>query len=117
MSMTYAATRDDVLPDTLRLHVLCLLDTGQWRRFTFVCQAAGITQDRLKRHFFALRSGGYVETRRGIGQEGWARLTTHGAVQRDTYLSALVVLAGAAGDQVAIAQHEQPDWFAPVTAS
>jgi DNA-binding transcriptional ArsR family regulator len=117
MSGTFAATQDAVLPDPLRVHVLCLLSTKQWCRFTFLCQATGVSQDRLKRQFFALRESGYVETRRGVGQEGWARLTEHGVRQRDAYLARLAGLAVQAADQVARGQHEQPDWFAPVSPS
>ncbi|WP_410669449.1 transcriptional regulator [Amycolatopsis sp. cmx-4-68] len=117
MSPAYAATHDTVLPDPLRVHLLCLLDEAQWCRFSFLCQATGVSQDRLKRQFFALRAAGYTDTRRGVGQEGWARLTEHGARQRDAYLTRLADLAGRAADQIAQGQYEQPDWFAPVSPS
>ncbi|RSM40184.1 transcriptional regulator [Amycolatopsis balhimycina DSM 5908] len=115
MSRTFAATHDTVLPDPLRVHLLCLLRDAQWCRFTFLCQATGVSQDRLKRQFFALRTAGYVDTRRGVGQEGWARLTEHGIRQRDAYLARLAGLAERAAVQIAQDQHEQPDWFAPVS--
>jgi len=117
MSPAYAATRDAVLPDPLRVHVLCLLRTELWCRFTFLCQATGVSQDRLKRQFLALRAAGYVATRRGVGQEGWARLTEHGVRQRDSYLARLAGLPGRAADQIVQGQYEQPDWFAPVNPS
>jgi DNA-binding transcriptional ArsR family regulator len=117
MSPAYAATRDKVLPDPLRVQLLCLLRAELWCRLTFLCQATGVSQDRLKRQFFARRAAGYVETRRGVGQEGWARLTEHGVRQRDTYLARLAGLAAQAAKQVAQGQHEEPDWFAPVSPS
>ncbi|WP_410675529.1 transcriptional regulator [Amycolatopsis sp. cmx-4-68] len=86
-----------------------------WCRFTFLCQATGVSQDRLKRQFFALRAAGYVEIRRGVGQEGWARLTEHGVRQRGSYLARLAGLAAQAADQITQGQYEQPDWFAPVS--
>jgi DNA-binding transcriptional ArsR family regulator len=99
----------------LRLQLLCLLDPGEWRRFSFLCDVVGIPQDRLKRHFFVLRSHGYVETRRGRGQEGWARLTEHGDLEREAYLTALVTMLPTARAQVKTARGEQPDWFEAVT--
>jgi hypothetical protein len=104
-----------VLPNPLRLQLLCLLDVREWRRFPFLCEAVGVSQDRLKRHFFVLCSHGYVETRRGRGQEGWARLTECGERERSAYLVALAAILPTAHGRVEAVRCEQPDWFEAVT--
>ncbi|OXM60014.1 transcriptional regulator [Amycolatopsis vastitatis] len=111
---TFESAEDRVLPDLTRLHLLCLLETSQWRRFSFLCQAVGISQDRLKRQFFVMRSAGYLVTRRSADQAGWALLTSHGERRRAVYLDALTYLAARAQDQVQAAQQAQPDWFGQV---
>jgi hypothetical protein len=115
MGGTFESAEDRVLPDLIRLHLLCLLETTQWRRFIFLCQTAGISQDRLKRHFLVLRSAGYVVTRRSADQAGWALLTSHGARRRAEYLDALMRLPGRTHDQVQAAQQMHPSWFGQVT--
>ncbi|MDX3187857.1 hypothetical protein PV458_05555 [Streptomyces sp. MN03-5084-2B] len=111
------ATDPPVLPNPLRLQLLCLLDAREWRRFCFLCEVVGIPQDRLKRHFFVLCSHGYVETRRGRGQEGWARLTEQGQFERRAYLATLASLPLAAKALVVTTRQTQPDWFEAVSES
>ena len=111
------ATDPPVLPNPLRLQLLCLLDVYEWRRFCFLCEAVGIPQDRLKRHFFVLCSHGYVETRRGRGQEGWARLTDYGCAEREAYLTALAAMLPAARAEVEAVRCERPDWFETASKS
>jgi hypothetical protein len=103
-----------VLADVTRLHLVSLLDIDQWCRFAYLRETLGLTDDRLKRHFQLLRSRDYIDTIRGIGGTGWARLTTLGAEHRDHQFAALQELRSVARAHAAATQTIQPDWFVPV---
>ena len=107
----FESAEDRALPDLTRLHLLLLLETSQWRRFTFLCQAIGINQDRLRRQFFVLRSAGYLITCRSADQAGWALLAPKGASRCAAYLDALGRLQAHAQDQVQAAEQTHPHWF------
>ncbi|MFE0020354.1 transcriptional regulator [Amycolatopsis sp. NPDC059021] len=111
MSTVFLATCDHVLPTLTRLHLLCLLDTHEWRRPLFLCRSTGSTQDQLKRHLNALRGGGYITTRRGRERVGLVRLTPLGARQREAYLATLAALPSWATEQITRARGDRPDWF------
>ncbi|MEC3974301.1 transcriptional regulator [Amycolatopsis sp. H20-H5] len=108
------AAPNEVLSDLVRLRLVSLLDTNRWCRFPFLCEATGISGDRLKRHFYLLRSRGYVLTVRGKDGTGWALLTTHGQTQREEHLAQLGALLPCARSVAAMATAQQPDWFRAV---
>ncbi|MEC3974884.1 transcriptional regulator [Amycolatopsis sp. H20-H5] len=107
----------EVLSDLVRLRITCLLDTTEWRRFTALCELAGISQDRLKRHFYLLRSRGYVTTTR-LAREStsWALLTSYGETERTAYLHMLAALPVEIERHTTELRTKQPNWFCKVGA-
>jgi hypothetical protein len=111
VSAPITARPEDVLTDLVRLHLVSLLDTEQWCRFTYLRHALELSNDRLKRHFYLLRSCGYVLTSRSAIGTGWAHLTQQGATAREAQFAALANLLPAARRYAADQQTLQPDWF------
>jgi hypothetical protein len=108
-----AALHDDGLADLTRLHLMCLLDTTHWCQFSYLRDALGLSDDRLKRHFHILRSHGYAGTARDKTGVGWAYLTPLGAAGRDAQFAALRDVPPAARDHLTAARASRPDWFTP----
>lgn len=109
------ALRDNVLSDITRLHLVSLLDTDEWCRFAYLRDALGLSDDRLKRHFYLLRSCGYADTTRDKTGAGWACLTPLGATRRDAQFATLREVLSAVRHHLAAAQQSRPDWFTPVS--
>jgi len=84
------------LPEDVLTDLVSLLDTRQWCRLTYLRQALELSNDQLKRHFYLLRSWGYVLTSRSAIGTSWARLTQQGAAAREARFAALANLLPAA---------------------
>jgi hypothetical protein len=108
-----AALNHDGLADLIRLHLVSLLDTTHWCQFSYLRDALGLSDDRLKRHFHILRSHGYAGTARDKTGVGWAYLTPLGATRRDAQFTALRDMPSAARNHVTAARASHPDWFTP----
>jgi len=107
------ALRDEALPDLGRLHLMFLLDTAYWCRFSYLRDALRLTDDRLRRQVRVLRSHGYAATSRDTTGAGWANLTPLGAARRDAQFAAFLKLPAAARGHRARTRVSKPDWFTP----